>query len=323
MRKFFLISSLLLFVGLCPVFAQEDTMTFPPVELNMDSIIQDSLRKAFILNHKPLSKKEKAMMNFNTESSAYGAYANYFLKNVGFYSLDIPKRAMYSSKRFHPKIEWIFYSFLFLFLFTALLGRYSNGLLRKLWKIYVNDGFIFRQSKDQMAQQPIVSIALNFLFILSTGLFIFFGLGWDQEFSGNMRWFILAGCFVVIAFVYLFKHLFFKILGWAFGQEQAFEDYLFVVFLNNKLVGLLLLFSSFVMAFSDTTSSSLTFKLALLLIGLMLLYRFLRGYQVFSKQSKIGFFSLFLAFLALELIPSAVLIKFLTKSVGLYMAALQ
>jgi hypothetical protein len=154
-------------------------------------------------------------------------------------------------------------------------------------------------------------------------LFIFFGLGWDQEFSGNMRWLILAACFVVIAVVYLFKHLFFKILGWAFGQEQAFEDYLFVVFLNNKLVGLLLLFSSFVMAFSDATSSSLTFKLALLLIGLMLLYRFLRGYQVFSKQSKIGFFSLFLAFLALELIPSAVLIKFLTKSVGLYMAALQ
>jgi hypothetical protein len=116
---------------------------------------------------------------------------------------------------------------------------------------------------------------------------------------------------------------FFKILGWAFGQEQAFEDYLFVVFLNNKLVGLLLLFSSFVMAFSDTTSSSLTFKLALFLVVLMLLYRFLRGYQVFSKQSKVGLFTLFLAFLALELIPSAVLIKFLTKSVGLYLTALQ
>ena len=322
MRNFFLISLLLLFVGLSSAFAQQDTMSFTPIKLNIDSIIRDSIRKAFILNHKPLSKQEKAMMNFKKEASAYGNYANFFLKNTGLYSLDIPKRAMYSSKRLHQNIEWIFYSFLFLFLFTALLGRYSNGLLRKLWKIYVNDGFIFRQSKDQMAQQQIVSVALNFLFILSTGLFIFFGLGWDQEFSGNMRWLILAACFVVIAVVYLFKHLFFKILGWAFGQEQAFEDYLFVVFLNNKLLGLLFLFSSFVMAFSDAASSSLTFKLSLFIVALMLVYRFLRGFQLFSNQVRVGFFTLFLAFLALELIPSAVLIKFLTKSADHYLTAL-
>jgi hypothetical protein len=177
-------------------------------------------------------------------------------------------------------------------------------------------------SAVEMSQQPVVSISLNFLFIFSTGLFIFFGLQWDDEFTGNMRWLILASSFLVIAFVYLFKHVFFKLLGWAFGQEQAFDDYLFVVFLNNKLAGLILLFSSFVMAFSDATSSSFTFNLSLFLIVLMLLYRFLRGYQVFSKQSRIGFFTLLLAFIALELIPSAVLIKFLTKSVDLYFSGM-
>jgi hypothetical protein len=318
MRGFFLICLLLICSGLSKVLAQDTSIVYTPVEINIDSIIQDSLRKAFILNHRPLTEKEKTAVTFNKEASVYGKYANAYLKNVEWYSFAIPKGALYSPKRIRPNLEWIFYSFLFLFLFTAVLGRYSNGLLRKLWKIYVNDGFIYRQSKDQMSQQPVVSISLNFLFIFSTGLFIFFGLQWDDEFTGNMRWLILASSFLVIAFVYLFKHVFFKLLGWAFGQEQAFDDYLFVVFLNNKLAGLILLFSSFVMAFSDATSSSFTFNLSLFLIVLMLLYRFLRGYQVFSKQSRIGFFTLLLAFIALELIPSAVLIKFLTKSVNLY-----
>lgn len=322
MKGFLLICVLLICSGLSQVLAQDESIEYPPVEINVDSIIQDSIRKAFILNHRPLTEKEKTAVSFKKEASVYGQYANEYLKNVEWYSLSIPKGALYSPKRIRPNLEWIFYSFLFLFLFTAVLGRYSNGLLRKLWKIYVNDGFIYRQSKDQMSQQPIVSISLNFLFIFSTGLFIFFGLQWDDQFAGNMRWLILASSFIVLALVYLFKHVFFKLLGWAFGQEQAFDDYLFVVFLNNKLAGLILLFSSFVMAFSETTFSSITFRLSLFLIALMLFYRFLRGYQVFSKQTRIGFFTLTLAFIALELIPSAVLVKFLSKSIDLYLTGI-
>ena len=322
MRSFFLICLLLICSGLSPILAQDASIDYTPVEINIDSIIQDSLRKAFIINHRPLTEKEKTAVTIKKEASVYGKFANAYLKNVEWYSFSIPKGALYSQKKIRPNLEWIFYSFLFLFLFTAVIGRYSNGLLRKLWKIYVNDGFIYRQSKDQMSQQPIVSISLNFLFVFSTVLFIFFGLQWDNEFTGKMRWFILASSFLVVAFVYLFKHVFFKLLGWAFGQEQAFDDYLFIVFLNNKLAGLILLFSSFIMAFSDAASSSLTFRVALFLIALMLLYRFLRGYQVFSKQSRIGFFSLLLAFIALELIPSAILVKFLTKSIDLYLTSM-
>ncbi|MEN9953104.1 MAG: hypothetical protein RLZZ520_1372 [Bacteroidota bacterium] len=318
MRRFFFISVLSLLLAQTTVVAQDQSIDYPPVEINIDSIIQDSLSKAFILNHRPLSEKELTSVVIKKEASTYGSYIKYYMQHVGWYSLKIPQGALYSPKRVRPNLEWIFYSFLFLFLFTAVLGKYSNGLLRKLWKIYVNDGFIHRQSKDQMSQQPVVSIALNVLFIFSAGLFVFFGLGWDHEFSGNMRWFILVASFVAIGFVYLFKHILFTILGWAFGQEQAFDDYLFVVFLNNKLWGLVFLFSSFVMAFSDTSTSNITFRLTLFLAALMLLYRLIRGYQVFSKQSKIGLFTLLIAFIALELIPSAVFVKFLSTTIELY-----
>jgi len=322
MRSIFYISLLVLLVAKTPATAQDQSIDYPPIEINIDSIIQDSLRKAFILNHRPLSEKELSSVVIKKESSAYGAYIKYYMGNVGWYSLKIPQGSLYSPKRVRPNLDWIFYSFLFLFLFTAVLSRYSNGLLRRLWKIYVNDGFIHRQSKDQLSQQPVVSIALNVLFIFSAGLFVFFGLGWDHEFSGNMRWLILLASFVAIGLVYLFKHILFTILGWAFGQEEAFGDYLFVVFLNNKLWGLVFLFSSFVMAFADTSTSILTFRLTLFFAAIMLMYRLIRGYQVFSRQSRIGLFTLLLAFIALELIPSAVFVKFLSKTIDLYLTGI-
>ena len=312
----------MMFAGITTARAQDARVLYPPAEINIDSLIQDSLNKLFILNHRPLTVAEQSLVVFKKEESVYGEYTKYYLENVQWYSLEIPQGALYTSKKIRPNLEWVFYSFLFLFLFTAIVGRYSNGLLSKLWKIYINDGFIYRQSKDQMAQQPLLSIALNVLFIFSGGLFLFFGMDWDHQFRGNLRWYILLSSIAVIAIVYLFKNIFFRILGWAFGQEEAFEDYLFVVFLNNKLMGLILLFASFLMAFSSTASSTYIFKFTLFLITLMLFYRLLRGYQVFSRQSRIGLFSLLLAFISLELIPSAVVVKFLGKTMDLFVTGI-
>jgi hypothetical protein len=311
-----------MFAGIASVRAQDISLNYPPAEINVDSLIQDSLNKLFILNHRPLTASEKSLVVFKKETTVYGKYVKYYLENVQWYSFVIPQGMLYATEKTRTNLEWIFYSFLFLFLLTALLQKYSNGLLRKLWKIYINDGFIYRQSKDQMSQQPLLSIALNVLFIFSGGLFLFFGMDWDRQFTGNMRWYILLSSFAVIALVYLFKSIFFRILGWLFGQEEAFENYLFVVFLNNKLMGLIFLFASFLMAFSFSSSYIFIFKFTLFLISLMMLYRLIRGYQIFSRQSRIGLFSLLLAFISLELIPSAVIVKILGKTINLFVTGI-
>ena len=311
----------ILFFGLvlCAIRTNAQLVAEPQtnVEINIDSLIQDSLSKAYIFSHKPLTEKERTTLVLEKANSAYGLYTNYYLYNVRWYSLKIPTQAVYSPKRIRPNVEWIFYVYVFLFLFTAVLGKYSNGLLRKIWKVFINDGFIFRQTREQMIQQPFVSIFLNLLFVFSAALFLFFGLGWDHDFTGAYRWYILVSTFASVALVYVFKLIFMRTMGWAFGQEEAFDNYLFVVFLSTKLVGLILLFSSFFMAFSNNAASVFVFKSTLVVLFLMLIYRMLRGYQVFLRQTRIGLFSLILAFLSLELIPSAVVVKFLSKTIDL------
>lgn len=317
MKFFFFI---LLFVfGLQPVNAQVENVQEPLLALNIDSLVQDSLSKAYILNHKPLTDKERNRVVLNKQTSAYGLYANYYLSKVAWYSFNTPKNSVFSPKRIPQSLEWIFYTYVFLFLFVAILGKFSNGQLNRVWKVFFNSGFIYRQAKEQMAQQPLFSVLLNLFFVFSSSLFLFFGLGWDHEFTGIYRWYILFSSFVVIVCIYLFKFIFLRTIGWAFGQKEAFDNYLFVVFLNNKLLGLILLFSSFLLAFSGETTSKTLFTTSLVVIALMFVYRFFLGYKTFLRQTRMGVFSLLLAFFSVELIPSAVVIKFVSSAVNLYL----
>ena len=317
MKFFFCI---LLFVfGMQPLNAQVEDVQEPLLALNIDSLIQDSLNKAYILNHKPLTAKERNSVVLNKQASAYGQFTNYYLSNVAWYSFSISKNAIFSPKRIQQSLEWIFYTYLFLFLFTATLGKFSNGKLNRMWKVFINSGFIYRQAKEQMDQQPLFSVLLNLVFVFSSSLFLFFGLGWDHEFTGIYRWYILFSSFVVIVCIYLFKFIFLRTIGWAFGQKEAFDHYLFIVFLNNKLLGLILLFSSFLLAFSGGPTSKTLFAISLVVIALMFVYRFFLGYKTLLRQTRMGVFSLLLAFFAVELIPSAVVIKFVSKAVNLYL----
>lgn len=315
----FIFCILLLAFGMQAVNAQVEDVQAPLLELNIDSLIQDSLNKAYILNHRPLTAKERNRVTLNEQTSAYGLFANYYLSNVAWYSLSTPKNSVFSPKRIQQSLEWIFYTYLLLFLFIAMLGRFANGQIKRMWKVFINSGFIYRQAKEQMAQQPLVAMLFNLVFVFSSSLFLFFGLGWDHEFTGIDRWYILLSSFVVIVCIYLFKFIFLRTIGWAFGQKEVFDHYLFVVFLNNKLLGLLLLFSSFLLAFSGDITSNTLFTTTLVVVALMFFYRFFRGYQTFLRQTRMGVFSLLLAFFSVELIPSAVVIKFISQSVNLYL----
>jgi hypothetical protein len=105
-----------------------------------------------------------------------------------------------------------------------------------------------------------------------------------------------------------------QFLGWVFNLREPFDAYVFIVSLNNKVSGMLMLFASFLMAFVQPDARFLIFKLSLSLVAIIFLIRFVRGFQVFSKQARLGVFSFFLAVISLEILPSAVMLKFISTS---------
>jgi hypothetical protein len=298
-----------------PASAQELDFAVPEiVSDNIDSLIADSIRKAFILNHRPIDSAELNSIELGQAKGFYGSYVSKYMSKVEFYKTNAIVSRQFISKRYPPNLDWIFYSFALLFLFLSLVNTYFGNYLQKVFRVFVNEGFVYRQAKDQMTQAPLAAFLMNILFVLSATIFVFFGLGADRLFTGIERWQSMGLILALLVVVYVSKYVFLQIMGWVFNLRESFEGYIFIVFLNNKVSGILMLLFSSMMAFTEPGSSLFIFKLSLFLLGIIFLIRYIRGFQVFSKQARLGIFNFLLAVISLEILPSAVLLKFVSRS---------
>jgi hypothetical protein len=71
------------------------------------------------------------------------------------------------------------------------------------------------------------------------------------------------------------------------------------------------------MAFSGKRSYGEIFNVVLYLIGLLFLIRIINAFRIFSLQTKAGIFNILLAFISVEILPTAMLVKFAFQSMFL------
>lgn len=309
---------ILFLLGMSPASAQESDLFVPElISANIDSLIADSVKKAFILNHRPIDSVELNRIELGQVKGFYGNYVSTYIAKVEFYKANAQASRQFISKRNPPHLEWIFYSFALLFLFLALINAFFSSYIQKVFRVFTNQGFVYRQSKDQMAQAPLAALLMNLLFVMSGTIFVFFGMGGNLIFTGVERWQSMGLILVFLLIVYLFKYLFLQFMGWIFNVREPIEGYVFIVFLNNKISGILMLFAAFLMAFADPVSGFFIFRLSLFLLGIVFVIRYIRGFQVFSKQARLGVFNFLIAVISLEILPSAVVLKFISRSFDL------
>ena len=311
MYRFKQLMFILFLLGMSPASAQESDFAVPELlSANIDSLIADAVKKAFILNHRPIDSIELNRIELGQSKGFYGNYVSGYISKVQFYKANAQASKQFISKRNPPQLEWMFYSFAFLFLFLSLINAFFGGYIR----VFANEGFVYRQTKDQMTQAPLAAFLMNLLFMLSGTFFVFFGLGANLVLTGVHRWQSMGLIFAFLVLIYAAKYVLLQFLGWVFNLREPFDAYVFIVSLNNKVSGMLMLFASFLMAFAQPDARFLIFKLSLSLVAIIFLIRFVRGFQVFSKQARLGVFSFFLAVISLEILPSAVMLKFISSS---------
>ncbi len=293
--------------ALIKVYAQDSTQ-----------LMMDSARNAFILNHIPLSAAELQKFSFQKKSgNVYQPYVQYYLTHAVGYQLTQNAFSPSIQKRKRLHLEWIFYSFAGLFLLLGIIRYAWSDYFDKVFLVYFNQGFILRQKKDVMMMWSMPSVLLNFLFVLSGSFFIFFGMGSNYILTGMDRWQVMVFIFFMIAGVYFFKYFFLHFLGWVFKQKEAFDNYSFIVFLNNKIIGVLMLVSTFLMAFSSEEGYITVFRSVLYLIAILFGIRLINAFQIFTRQARAGLFNVLLAFISLEVLPTAILLKFISSGIFL------
>ncbi|MBC7866358.1 MAG: DUF4271 domain-containing protein [Gloeobacteraceae cyanobacterium ES-bin-316] len=277
LKQFYLfVCSLFLYAG---IFAQQpDSVRVPP----------DSMAQFNPVQKTPLQNLLEAHAYLNTEAAPASLLVTY-------------KNRSQSNTLFYLLAGLIF----FFGVVRTLYQRYFSTLFR----VFFNSSLRQSQLTDQLLQSKLPSLFFNLIFLVAGGFYIYFlflRLGAERQ---NINWLLLGSCIGIFTFIYLGKYLTLKFVGWVTGFSNEADTYIFVLFLINKIIGICLLPVIVILSFSLPSIGNIVLVCSFLLIGIMLLLRFIRSYSLLEHKLKVSRFHFLLYVLALEILPLMLIYK--------------
>ena len=269
-----------------PNFTKKDTQ---------QSISKVDTASAIAVTKDSISRQQSLM-------PAYGKYVSYQMEKHPFFDvksgvINLPVEIYHSTSK-----DVLFYVMCGVLLFLGILRlgfpKYFNDLFSVFWRTALRQKHI----RDQLQQAGMTTLLFNIFFVVSLALFAYLMV---EYIKGGIAkpWLLFSICFVSVAFIYSFKYFILKLTGWMFGQEEALDTYTFVVFLVNKVLSIIIIPFSLILAFSDRSFQQIAFIISIVIIIFLLVYRFIVGYAGVRNELKINALHLFLYFCGFEIIP--------------------
>ncbi len=191
----------------------------------------------------------------------------------------------------------------------ALIRYFFPRYFSNLFRVFFNTSLRQNQLTDQLLQARLPSLLFNLFFIISGGLFIYFLLVNYKWINGLNMWLVIVSCIALLGVIYLLKYCLLKFTGWITGYRDETNSYIFIFFLINKIIGILLFPFIILMAFAGTGIINLVIPIAFILVGVLLFLRFFRSFSLIRKQLKVSRFHFFLYILGMEILPLLLIYK--------------
>ncbi|MEJ8841163.1 DUF4271 domain-containing protein [Lacibacter sp. H375] len=205
--------------------------------------------------------------------------------------------------------DWLFYYILGIALLFGLLRISYLRYFSDMFRVFFRTSLRVNQIREQLVQSGLQSLLFNLFFAVAAGTYVYLLISYFDVSVKLPDLFIPLITTVTIALMYLGKYVFLQVSGWLFGMKNAAETYSFIVFLINKIVGVVLLPFLFVIAFAEKELAGIAITISLVVIVGLFLYRFLRAYRPVQAEIKVGRFHFFIFFLAFEIAPLLVIYK--------------
>lgn len=168
-----------------------------------------------------------------------------------------------------------------------------------------------KQTRDQLMQDNLASLLTNFLFIISSSVYLSLLIQY-KNWAAISFWWLAPGIAAALVLVYLAKYLFLLFAGWVFNSKEAAGSYIFIVFLVNKVLGVLLLPFICILAFgTGLVMQQVSITLSLGIVVLLFGYRYWVSFMVIHRKLKINLLHFFLYLCAVELLPLILIYKLL------------
>jgi len=264
--------------------------------------------------------ENKMDSNFNTLKG----YKNYFTQKRNAYKLYFPSNIIARESQVVYKIEQrfalpnkdlLFYSILVLVFLFGFVNNVFPQYFSKLFKQFSQSSLRMIQYREQLLQNSFGSLIINICFILSFSLMSTL-LIFNRHLLALSFW---EGFFYIslfFTFLYIGKYISLQIAGYVFNSKELVNTYIFVVFMINKVLGVLLVPFILILAFAKPIFHPYAIGGAALITVLLILYRYLFSLTSVRNKLHISSFHFFLYLCAFEILPLTILYKFIVQYFG-------
>ena len=268
----------------------------------VDSIKTDSsLQANMAADSLPKKVDSSAMKDF--------LFTQQILQKHPYFNFTTVAQAMpYAEKKKSPGKELYFYLLTGLLLvfagFKTAFSKYFDDLMALFFKRSMKQ----RQLKQQVSQNSLPSLLFNIFYVVVMGFYLALMI---SEF-GNTKipfWQFLIYCTAFITVTYITKYLVLKLAGWMFQLKHLTESYIFIVFLVNKIIGIILLPVIVLVALGNIELKTIILTLSWVALAGLFIYRFVQAFGLLRKQRAISKFHFVLYLLAFEILPVMVIYK--------------
>jgi hypothetical protein len=220
------------------------------------------------------------------------------------------QKGMPGAVRNSANTDLVFYVLIFIIFFLALVKSSFPKYFNSIFSLSFQATFRQTQTREQMSQNFFPAFMLNVLFILAIGLFITL-FAQFYKWTNIPFWQLFIYSTTILGIVYMVKYFVIFFTGWVFNAPDAAAEYRFIVFLINKLTGILFIPILFVIAYTNDDVKKIAITIALCIAGLLIALRYLVSLARIRKNLNLAAFHFFIYLCAVEIMPLLVIYKLL------------
>jgi hypothetical protein len=286
------------------------TISRPPV--------RDSLRRFNTIKPAESLKKDSSIFQ-SLDTSWKKAAAKYspislleqLIKGNQFLAPLSKPVAIETDKKIFKGKEDFFYSIVALLLFFAFVKNAFPKYLNDLFRVAFRRTLKQRQLGEQLVQTPLPSLFMNIFFLISGAMYLDLLFRHYQFGTGYSFWLLYFYIAVALGVIYLVKYITLKLSGLLFNISQTTDAYIFIVFMINKIMSVLLLPFLVLLAFTNNEFYKIGLVLSFITIFILLAYRFILAYGLVRNQIRVKPFHFFLYLCCFEIAPLLLIYKLL------------
>ena len=237
---------------------------------------------------------------------------NNFLQKNKYLNISATPRVLLIKEKNNTGKEFLFYllgSVIFLLaLFKVFYSRYYNNIFR----VFFNTSLRQNQLTDLLLQARLPSMIFNIFFMISGGMYAWLILKHYRLFTTYNSYILIGISILFVVAIYAGKFFSLKFIGWVTGMSAATNQYIFVIFLINKITGIILIPFIILLAFAPANWLDTIIMLSIIAVGVLFLLRHIRSYGLLKNQLKIDRFHFLLYILGVEVMPILIIYKIIS-----------